>query len=88
MTKTALVTGGTRGIGKAISLALKEAGHTVVANYAGNDDAARAFTEETGIEANVVFAKQGLSERLEREGRAIGAHVHWTGRRQSHQSGP
>ncbi|KZD05721.1 acetoacetyl-CoA reductase [Thalassospira xiamenensis] len=49
MTKTALVTGGTRGIGKAISLALKEAGHTVVANYAGNDDAARAFTEETGI---------------------------------------
>ena len=49
MTKTALGTGGTRGIGKAISLALKEAGHTVVANYAGNDDAARAFTEETGI---------------------------------------
>jgi len=49
MTKTALVTGGTRGIGKAISLVLKEAGHTVVANYAGNDDAARAFTEETGI---------------------------------------
>ncbi|WP_404422321.1 acetoacetyl-CoA reductase [Thalassospira australica] len=49
MTKTALVTGGTRGIGKAISLALKEAGHAVVANYAGNDDAARAFTEETGI---------------------------------------
>ncbi len=49
MTKTALVTGGTRGIGKAISLALKEAGHAVVANYVGNDDAARAFTEETGI---------------------------------------
>ncbi|MFC4237002.1 acetoacetyl-CoA reductase [Thalassospira xianhensis] len=49
MTKTALVTGGTRGIGKAISLALKEAGYTVAANYAGNDDAARAFTDETGI---------------------------------------
>lgn len=49
MTKTALVTGGTRGIGRAISLALKEAGYTVGANYAGNDEAARAFTDETGI---------------------------------------
>lgn len=51
MTKTALVTGGTRGIGKAISLSLKDAGYTVVANYAGNDEAAKAFTEETGIAA-------------------------------------
>ena len=49
MTKTALVTGGTRGIGRAINLALKEAGYTVAANYAGNDEAARAFTDETGI---------------------------------------
>ena len=49
MTKIALVTGGTRGIGKAISLGLKEAGYTVVANYAGNDEAANAFTGETGI---------------------------------------
>ena len=49
MTKTALVTGGTRGIGKAISLSLKDAGYTVVANYAGNDEAAKAFSEETGI---------------------------------------
>ncbi len=49
MTKTALVTGGTRGIGKAISLALKDAGYTVVANYAGNDEAAKAFSDETGI---------------------------------------
>jgi len=49
MTKTALVTGGTRGIGKAISLSLKDAGYTVVANYAGNDEAAKAFTNETGI---------------------------------------
>ncbi|SOC20576.1 acetoacetyl-CoA reductase [Thalassospira xiamenensis] len=49
MTKTALVTGGTRGIGRAISLALKEAGYTVAANYAGNDEVARAFTDETGI---------------------------------------
>ncbi|WP_102784015.1 acetoacetyl-CoA reductase [Thalassospira sp. GB04J01] len=51
MKKTALVTGGTRGIGKSISLALKDAGYNVAANYAGNDDAARAFTEETGIPA-------------------------------------
>ena len=44
-----LVTGGSRGIGAAISTALKAAGYTVAANYAGNDDAARAFTAETGI---------------------------------------
>ncbi|MCP2671454.1 beta-ketoacyl-ACP reductase [Maricaulaceae bacterium EIL42A08] len=50
MGKTALVTGGTRGIGKAICLALKEAGYTVAANYAGNDEAAQAFKAETGID--------------------------------------
>jgi acetoacetyl-CoA reductase len=49
--RTAIVTGGTRGIGKAISLALKSAGHRVAANYGGNDDAAKAFTAETGIKA-------------------------------------
>ena len=51
MARTALVTGGTRGIGAAISVALKAAGCTVAANYAGNDDAAKAFTAETGIKA-------------------------------------
>lgn len=50
MTRTAIVTGGTRGIGAAISLALKAAGHRVVANYAGNDAAADAFAAETGID--------------------------------------
>ena len=49
MFKVALVTGGSRGIGAAISRALMEAGYTVAATYAGNDDAAKAFTEETGI---------------------------------------
>lgn len=49
MSKVAIVTGGTRGIGAAISVALKEAGHTVAANYAGNDEAAAAFSKETGI---------------------------------------
>ena len=49
MARVALVTGGTRGIGEAISVALKGAGRTVVASYAGNDVAAKAFTEATGI---------------------------------------
>ena len=49
MSRVALVTGGTRGIGAAISNALKEAGYTVAASYAGNDDAARAFSDQTGI---------------------------------------
>ena len=49
MTRTALVTGGSRGIGAAISKALKEAGYNVAATYAGNDEKARAFTDETGI---------------------------------------
>ena len=43
MAKVAIVTGGTRGIGRAISEKLKEAGYTVVANYAGNDARAEAF---------------------------------------------
>jgi acetoacetyl-CoA reductase len=49
MARVALVTGGTRGIGAAISLALKAQGRTVVANYASNDAAAEAFQSETGI---------------------------------------
>ncbi len=47
--RVAIVTGGTRGIGKAISIALKNAGRKVAANYSGNDEAAKAFTAETGI---------------------------------------
>ena len=49
MARVAVVTGGSRGIGAAISKALKEAGFTVAANYAGNDEAAKAFSDETGI---------------------------------------
>ncbi len=49
MVKTALVTGGSRGIGAAISIALKNAGYTVAANYAGNDKAAHEFKAKTGI---------------------------------------
>jgi len=51
MRRVAVVTGGTRGIGRAISVALKAADYKVAANYAGNDDAARDFTAETGIPA-------------------------------------
>jgi acetoacetyl-CoA reductase len=49
MARVALVTGGTRGIGGAISRMLKDKGYTVAANYAGNDVAAKKFKEETGI---------------------------------------
>jgi acetoacetyl-CoA reductase len=49
MARVAVVTGGTRGIGRAICEALKADGFSVVANYAGNDDKARQFSEETGI---------------------------------------
>ena len=49
MSRVALVTGGTRGIGAEISRHLKAAGRVVVASYAGNDVAAAAFSEETGI---------------------------------------
>lgn len=52
MTRVAIVTGGTRGIGEAISVALKNQGMTVVANYGGNDERAQAFTERTGIAAH------------------------------------
>ena len=49
MSRVALVTGGSRGIGAAISTALKDAGYSVAATYAGNDEAAAKFTAETGI---------------------------------------
>ena len=49
MSRVALVTGGTRGIGEAISLTLKDAGYTVVATYAGNEEAANKFTADNGI---------------------------------------
>ncbi|WP_300397079.1 acetoacetyl-CoA reductase [uncultured Sphingobium sp.] len=51
MARVAIVTGGTRGIGEAISLALQDRGHKVVASYAGNDEKAKAFTDKTGIPA-------------------------------------
>lgn len=66
--RTAIVTGGTRGIGHAISVALKNAGCTVAATYHGNDEAAKAFKEETGIHvykwdvADYAACKAGVAE--------------------------
>ena len=61
MSNVAIVTGGTRGIGEAISVMLKESGFTVAANFAGNQERADAFTANTGI-ANYV----GMSPILKR----------------------
>lgn len=49
MARVAVVTGGTRGIGAAVSVALKDAGYSVAASYAGNDEAANKFKDATGI---------------------------------------
>ena len=49
MVRVALVAGGTRGIGKAVCIALLEEGYSVIATYGGNDERAKAFTQETGI---------------------------------------
>ena len=68
MARIALVTGGSRGIGAAISVALKEAGYQVAATYAGNDQAASDFTEQTGIKtykwnvADYEESKAGLQQ--------------------------
>ncbi len=68
MARTALVTGGTRGIGEAISKALKAQGCNVAATYAGNDEKAAAFTAETGIQtykwnvADYEASKEGLAK--------------------------
>ena len=51
MARVAIVTGGTRGIGEAVSIALKNAGYKVAANYCGNEDRAKEFSERTGIPA-------------------------------------
>ncbi|CUJ03710.1 acetoacetyl-CoA reductase [Cognatishimia activa] len=68
MAKVALVTGGSRGIGEAISKALKAEGYEVAATYAGNDEKAAAFTEATGIKtykwnvADYDASKAGLAQ--------------------------
>lgn len=72
--RIALVTGGTRGIGAAISVALKKAGYKVAANYAGNDEAAAKFKAETGIEtfkfdiADFTACQNGVKEVIAKMG--------------------
>src|SRR5665213_252266 len=72
MARVAFVSGGTRGIGAAISLALQAQGRTVVANYAGNDTAAEAFHAATGIkvvkfDVGDIAACQSAVERITAE---------------------
>ena len=68
MERVALVTGGSRGIGAAISIALKNEGYKVAASYAGNDEAASKFSSETGINtykwnvANYEESTEGLNQ--------------------------
>jgi len=68
MARVAVVTGGTRGIGEAISVGLKEAGYKVAAVYAGNDEKAREFAERTGISvykwdvSNFEACKEGIAK--------------------------
>lgn len=68
MARVAIVTGGTRGIGEAISIALRDQGVKVAANYAGNDERAQAFTQQTGIAAfkwdvsNFEACQQGVAK--------------------------
>ena len=68
MERVALVTGGSRGIGAAISIALKNEGYKVAASYAGNDEAASKFSSETGINtykwnvANYEESAEGLNQ--------------------------
>ena len=74
MSKVALVTGGSRGIGAAISKALAAQGRTVVATYGGNDEAAKAFADETGIRtykwsvADYDACKEGIAQVEEEVG--------------------
>jgi acetoacetyl-CoA reductase len=77
MARIALVTGGTRGIGCAISLALKKAGYKVAANYATRDEVAKSFTKEHGIPAfkwdiaNFDSCKEGLAKVAAEMGGAV-----------------
>lgn len=75
--RIAVVTGGTRGIGAAISMALDKAGYLVAANYARNDEAASAFSEETGITAFKwdVSDFDACAKGMAKVEKTLGAHV-------------
>ena len=69
MSKVALVTGGTRGIGEAISVMLKEDGFTVAANYAGNEERAKAFTDRTASSPTSSTSQISRPARMSRSDR-------------------
>ena len=77
MKKLAVVTGGTRGIGRAISMALKDAGYLVAANYGSNDQAAKEFQDHTGIACfkwdvgNYEHSEQGIGTIEEHFGQPV-----------------
>jgi acetoacetyl-CoA reductase len=75
MARVAVVTGGTRGIGAAVSKALQKAGYKVAANYAGNDEAAQKFKAETGIPVYKwdVSSFQACSDGLKKVEEEVGA---------------
>ena len=77
MTKVAVVSGGTRGIGAAISKALPAAGYKVAADYAGNDEAAAKFKAETAIPVYKwdVSDYKACTEGLTRVGRILGRSI-------------
>ena len=84
MGHVAIVTGGTRGIGEAISVALHDAGHTVAATYAGNNDAAKRFEDRTGIrtykfDVSDFEACQDAVERISKDLGPIGILVNNAG---------
>lgn len=85
MKKTALVTGGTRGIGAASAQALKENGFNVAVTYVGNDEQARLFSSQTGIKAykwNVADYEQtekGVKQVVSDMGRPIGVLINNAG---------
>ena len=81
MARVAIVTGGTRGIGEAISVALKNLGMEVAANYAGNDERAREFSNRTGIKsykwnvADFDACQQGVAQVEELRSACVEADV-------------
>ena len=76
MTRVAVVSGGSRGIGAAISKALQAAGYKVAANYAGNDAVAAKFKEETGIPVYKwdVSSFKDCAEGLKKVGEDLGPY--------------
>lgn len=85
MARLAVVTGGTRGIGAAIASSLKEKGYLVAANYAGNDERAKAFSNDTGVPvfkfdvSDYEACKAGIADIVEKMGQEVDVLVNNAG---------